>query len=335
MAEIKLLEETGHFAAIDGDVKRLEGEIRAVGYPPLLVDFLLALRNDLDNSGVPSAQAGYVREALRIAEQAGYEEGIANALLAVAWSGYRDPAVAELALDQADAVIHHLGDPTTLRAWIENDITVSLWARAQLAEALKHAERSLALKEQRKPLDARDVAITETNICLIRVTRGETRQALADCDRALARIVSALGWNHPLAMNMAENRALALVELGQFDEGCPLGDRVRAFFEGRGERIDGRSTLLATLGRCATANGRPDLAQQLMERSLADGAKNGATETADIEWPLARAVYAAGDHRRAVDLADRAAKRYGTLPELAFREREVRAWLAAHHARDR
>jgi tetratricopeptide (TPR) repeat protein len=337
MAEIKLLEQTGHFEAITSDVKTLEQEIRALAYPPLLVDFLFMLQNDLENSGVPTEQAGYVREALRVAERAGYEEGIANALLAVAWSGYRNPAVAELALDQADAVVHHLGDPTTLRAWIENDMTLSLWGRAQFAEAVEHAERSLALKQQRKPPDARDVAISESNLCLIRITSGETRRALTHCDHALELIVWALGWNHPIAMNMAENRALALVELGRVGEGCPLAERVRAFFEGRGERIDGRSTLLATLGRCAIAEARPDLARQLLERSLADATKNGATamETAEIEWLLARAVYATGDHQRGVDLAERAAKRYGALPELAFRERDVRAWLAARRERGR
>jgi hypothetical protein len=51
-------------------------------------------------------------------------------------------------------------------------------------------------------------------------------------------------------------------------------------------------------------------------------------ETAEVEWQLARAVDAAGEHRRGVSIAARAAKRYAALPELAFREREIRAWLA-------
>jgi tetratricopeptide (TPR) repeat protein/predicted Ser/Thr protein kinase len=330
MTEMKLLEQTGHFEAIAPEIETLGREIRAVDYPPLLADFLLMLQNDLASAGVPNDQAGYVREALRVAERAGYEEGIANALVAVAWSAYRNPAVADLALDQADAVVHHLGDPATLRAWIENDLTLTYWGRAQFAEALKHAEKSLALKRQRNPPDARDVAISETNICMIGITRGQAGQAMPHCDRALELIVYALGANHPTAMNMAENRALALVDLGRFAEGCPLADRVRAFFE-PGGRIDGRGTLLLALARCAIHEARPELARQAMERGLADATKNGATamETADLEWQLARAVDAAGDHRRGVEIAERAAEKYGTLPELTFRSREINTWLAA------
>jgi len=125
--------------------------------------------------------------------------------------------------------------------------------------------------------------------------------------------------------------------LGRFDEGCPLADRVRTFFEGRSERIDERMTLLLTLGRCAVSRGRLDIARGLLERALAEAGRTGATtlETADIEWPLARTVHAAGDHRRGVELAERAARRYATLPELAFRASEIRAWLADRRDRGR
>ena len=57
-------------------------------------------------------------------------------------------------------------------------------------------------------------------------------------------------------------------------------------------------------------------------------------ETAGIEWELARNVYA-GEHRRGLAIADSAAKHYATLPELAFRARDVRAWIAARRDLDR
>jgi hypothetical protein len=297
----------------------------------LLVDFLLLLHWDLANAGVSSAGNAVIQEALRVAESAGYEEGIAKALIGMAWVEYRNPATADLARDQADAILTHLGDPAVLRAWLENDICLTLYARGQFADALAHAERSLALKERRTPHDDRDVAISESNICLIMLWGGQAREALPRCERAGRLIVSVLGWNHPTSMNIVENVAAAQALLGRFDEACPLADRVRAFFEGRGEPIDGRITLALTLGRCAAGRGHPGVARDLLERALAEGTRTGATtmELAEIEWQLARAVYAAGDHRRGADIAERAARRYATLPELASRDREIRTWLAA------
>jgi len=337
MAEVKLLAEIGHFESIPAGLDTLERDVRAVSYPPLLVDFLLLAQWNLKNTGVPSKGVAVTREALRVAETAGYEEGIAQALMGLATAAYRDPAVADLVQEQADAVLHHLGDPFLLRAWLENDVSVNLSMRGQLAEALAHAQRALALKEQRTPLDARDVAITESNICWVLAARGQAKEGLPHCDRAVELDVSALGPNHPQSMNSMENRAAALTVLGRFDEGCPLADRVRAYFEAKGERIDERSTLLLALGRCAVSRGRPDVGRDLLERALAEAKRTGATtvETADIEWPLARTVDAAGDRRRGIELAERAAGRYATLPELAFRVREIRAWLADRRDRNR
>jgi hypothetical protein len=337
MAELKLLLETGHFESIAGDVETLERDIRAVGYPPLLVDFLQFVQSNLANVGVPTERTANVREALRVAQSAGYEEGIAEALVGLAWVEYRNPALSDVALEQARAVTQHLGNPVVLRAWIENDESFLLYARAHFAEALRHAERSLVLKEQRTPRDARDVAISESNICIILATSGRPNDALPHCDRSVELSVSVLGSSHPNVMNIAENRAAVLTELGRFDEGCRLADRVRAFFEGRGERIEGRVTLMPTLGRCAVNRGRPDEARRLLERGFAEATRTAATtmEIAELEWQLARAVYATGDHRRGLDLADSAAKRYATLPELAFRARDVHAWRAARRELDR
>jgi len=336
MAEVKLLVGTGHFESVGPDLKALERDVRAVGYPPLLVDFLSFLQTDLSNTGDPREGTARVREALRVAQGAGYEEGIAYALMGLAWTDYRNPAVSDLALDQADAVVHHLGDPLVLRAWFENDVSFLNFWNGRLADSLKRAERALALKEQRRPYDAHDVALSESNICLILSTRGQARAALPHCDRAVNVITAVLGWAHPSTMNLAENRAFALIELGKFDEGCRLADRVRSFFEEAGEHVESRTALVPTLARCAVNRGRPEQVRDLLERALEAATRTGATamETAGIEWELARNVYA-GEHRRGLAIADSAAKHYATLPELAFRARDVRAWIAARRDLDR
>jgi len=337
MAEVKLLAETGHFGSVEADLKKLEHDIRSVGYSPLLVDFLLLLHWDMTNAGVPAEGTSFIREALHVAQAAGYEEGIAGALIGLSWVEFRNAAVADLARDQADAVLEHLGNPTVLRAWFENGVALTLYARGEIEKALEHSRRSLALKERRTPWDARDVAIAEANICLMMVARATAKEALPHCDRSVQLIVSALGGDHPTAMNMVENQAAAQTLLGRFDEGCPLAERVRDFFQGRGEPIDGRETLLVTLGRCEVRRGHPDVARGLLERGLAEATRMGATplEIADLEWHLARAVHAAGDRRRGVDIADRAVKRLATLPEMAVREREIREWLGSHRQVDR
>jgi len=337
MAEIKLLADTGHFESIAAEIDALERDIRATGYPPLLVDFLMLLDTDLANAGVPSAQTAHSREALRVAQSAGYEEGTALALAAVAWSEYRNPAVADLALEQAEAVVHHLGDPSLSRAWLETDFSFIQYAQGRLADSLRHAERALAIKQQRTPPDPREVGLSESNICLILATQDRAKEALPHCDRSMELVESVLGWSHPSTVNLAENRVVALTELGRFDEGCRLADRIRAFFEERGEQIVGRVTLVPTLGRCAVNRGAPNEARALLERAFAAATRASATamEIAAIEWELARATYACGDRAGAGQIANRAARRYAALPELAFREREIRAWRADHRDLDR
>jgi hypothetical protein len=337
MADVKLMTRTGHFEAVASEIEKLERDIRAADYPPLLVDFLLFVGSDVGNLGVPTKTASSAREALMVAEGAGYEEGIAEALTAITVTEYRNAAFADLAYDQADAILRHLGDPLVLRAWLENNASLTAYARGRIGKALGHATRALALKERRTPRDARDIAIGESNICWLLDLRGQPRDALPHCDRAVQLINEELGSTHPQAVNLAENRASVLTRLGRFAEGCSVATYVRAFFEGRGERIDQRTTLLLTLGRCAVNDGDPAAGVRHVERALAEANRSGATpaEIGEIEWQLGSIVDAAGDHRRGVDVADRALKRYASLPEFAERQHQIRAWLAARRTRDR
>jgi len=337
MAELKLLTETGHFESIAADVKTLEGEIRNVGYAPLLVDFLLFVETHVINTGVPANYGHFSREALPIALRAGYEEGIAQALVAVAWSDYSNQSVTDLVLAQADAVLQHLGDPLLLRAWFENDVSFIEFERGRLKEALEHSERSLALKQQRTPPDLRDVGLSESNICLILGVRGQPQEALPHCARSAELIERALGRSHPNTLNVWENQALALVEVGRRDEGCPLAERVQAYFTNTGDGVEARVILVATLARCAIGRGRPEVARRLLEPTLAKATRGSATEMelAELEWQLALAVYATGDRPRGIDIASRAAKRYAALPDLAFRNHEIHTWLAARNKLDR
>ena len=331
MAELKLLASTGHFESVAPDIKALERDIRRVGYPPLLTDFLLLVHSNLwANAGVPGAERQIVREALTVAQAAGYEEGQAEALVGMVGTEYRNGAVADLASAQADAILAHLGNPSVLRAWLETNQSLASYARGELAAAIAHTERALVLKRQRTPRDNRDLAASEGNLCVFLQAKGQPAAALPACRRAVALAVGELGSGHPQSMNAVENQGAVLAELGRFDEACPMAERVATFFRGLGERIDERATLTLALGRCALHDGEAARARALIEGTLAVVTASGgsALEIADVEWQLARIVATLGDRARAGTLAASASRRYGGLPELAFRVREIRAWQA-------
>jgi serine/threonine protein kinase/tetratricopeptide (TPR) repeat protein len=336
MDELKLLAGTGHFESVAGDLRALQREIKEADYPPLLADFdMLVLTNLWANGGVPEHEPEMIREALRAAAASGYEEAMANALVGLVGVEYRSAPIADLAFQQADAVLQHLGDPSELRGWLETNYSMTLYARGRLHEAIDHAERSLALKRRRTPLDGRDLAASQSNVCVYRHAAGQTAAALPVCEQAVGLSVAEVGWGHPQTMNALENQADVLTDLGRFGEGCPMAQRVYDFFQGIGERPEGRTALMLAFGRCALGDQRASVARDYFQRALIEATASSATEMelAEIERHLARALLEAGEPVRAAELTERAAVRYEALPELAFRAAEARTWLAEHRHR--
>jgi tetratricopeptide (TPR) repeat protein len=336
MAELKLLAGTGHFESVAGDLRALEQEIRAADYPPLLADFdLLSLTNLWANDGVPERQPEMVREAFRAAASSGYEEAMAKALVSLVGVEYRNASIADLAFDQADALLRHLGDPSELRGWLELNYSMTLYARGRLREAIEHAQRSLTLKRQRRPVDDLDLAGSESDVCVYLHVAGQAKAALPICEEAVRLSVSGVGWGHPQTMNHVENQADVLTDLGRFDEGCPIAQRVYDFFRGMGERPEIRTPLMLSLGRCARGEHRTKAAREYFQGALIEATASDATEMekADIERELARALLESGDAARAAELTERAANRYEKLPELAFRAPQMLGWLADHRPR--
>jgi tetratricopeptide (TPR) repeat protein len=336
MAELKLLAGTGHFESVAADLRSLEQEIRAADYSPLLADFdLLSLTTLTANDGVPERQPEMSREAFRAAASSGYEEAMANALVSLVGVEYRNASIADLAFDQADAVLRHLGDPAELRGWLELNYSMTLYARGRLREAIEHAQRSIALKRQRRPVDSLDLAGSESDVCIYLHAAGQAKTALPLCEEAVRLSVDEVGWGHPQTMNHLENVADVLTDLGRFDEGCPMSRRIYDFFHGIGERPESRRQLMLALGRCALGEHRAKAAQEYFQVALIEATASDATEMekADVERHLARALLDGGDAARAGELTERSAVRYEKLPELAFRAPETRAWLADHQGR--
>jgi tetratricopeptide (TPR) repeat protein len=155
--------------------------------------------------------------------------------------------------------------------------------------------------------------------------------ALAHCQRAVDLSVRELGWRHPTTMNMVENRASVLAEIGRTDEAEADARRVLSFFNGIGEPAETRTSLLLTLGRCALGRGDTKTGRDLLDKSLAAriAAQAVPLELAEAEMSLAHALWESGDRVRALPLGRRAVERYDAMPELSSRRARARAWLAA------
>jgi tetratricopeptide (TPR) repeat protein len=330
---LSLLATTGRFNDVVKDLPALEGDIRRAGYPPLLADFLISRYEWLAN-GALGYRTELLREALHVAGAFGYEEGVGKALVDLVAADYRNADLADAWAEQADAILRHVGDPPVLRSWLDANAAVALFARGRIHEALERDGHALALKARRVPRDDSDVALTESDTCMFLQQLDRFDEALSHCQRAVALAAGVLGWRHPVTMNMIENRAWLLADMGRVDEARADAERARAFFQSIGEPTDTRASLLLALGRGALAGGDARAGRDLLARALAARVAAAATplELAEVELPLAEAAWQAGEHARARELALRALDRYAAMPELAARQARARAWLDGHRA---
>jgi len=200
-------------------------------------------------------------------------------------------------------------------------------------EARKTIERVLEIKTRIKGTTHPEVAYSLIEIGMQDVARGEPAQALTPYRRALEIRTKALGAEHVLTQEANIRLAGALAALGRCAEARPLLATARAALE---KLEGGEHPFVAealTVGAiCELAAGRPQAAATSLTRALEieTKAKAPAPDRGSTRWPLARALWAMGQHDAAVTAATTAKQELAGDADGARDLAAVQAWLAAH-----
>jgi hypothetical protein len=129
------------------------------------------------------------------------------------------------------------------------------------------------------------------------------------------------------------NHGEYLISLGRPAEAEPLIREALSHWEAQvGADHPFLAYPLTGLGRALVALGRPAEARPPLERALRlrDGHEPDPTLVAETRFALAQALWATGEHRRAVELAKTARQAYAKAPTGERAGKDVAAWLAGH-----
>jgi hypothetical protein len=326
--------DTGRARPAVDEARRLVAEARTAGYAPALAEMLLLLGSFHPSAESAGEATHTLEEATFVALRARRDDLAAEAaaeLAATAGSAGRGPAEAERWADMAEALLDRIGEGLPrVRAKVLQTRAVAR-ETADPAEALRLARQALVLRRRALPPDHPDIGqslVTEAE-CMHRT--GDDAGALAMSGQAIDLLSGAYGRQSPLVARALSNRGAYLVALGRAKEAVPLFRDALARWEAHVGPDDAFLAVpLTGLGEALLADGRPAEARAPLERALRirEGREPDAAARAETRFALARALWPAGDRRRALALASAAAREYGPSTPPGREARAVTAWLA-------
>jgi eukaryotic-like serine/threonine-protein kinase len=200
------------------------------------------------------------------------------------------------------------------------------------AEAGELHARALAIHERSLGPEHPLVATSLKNLARVRSTMGEGEEAGRLYARALAIREKALGPEHPYVASVLASIAELSYDSGDLDEAERSYRRALAIFEqAHDPSHPDVADPLTGLAEIALDRGRSEEAIALLERAMAIRGQDHvpATDLAETQLPLARALWAAGDRGRALELSRAAVRAFREAGEgRASSLAEAEAWLA-------
>ncbi len=205
---------------------------------------------------------------------------------------------AEQSFEQALGILEQSFGPEHAQLAVAYATMASAWTEAGRDEqALEPYGRALRIFEQAFGAGHPQVGVLRFNLATVNLRLRNLEEAARDFERAADIWRRALGENHPLVANALTGWGDAWVRLGRFREALPMLREA--------DRFDAEAD-----------------AEQARDPK----------DRADTAFALARALDLAGtEPDRIEELAERAQKLYGTVPEASRRElEEIGRWLEEH-----
>lgn len=308
------------------------------GEHPAVGSQLNSLGNVAIAAGELDAAADYYRRALAIFAKVRGPDSIATALVqhnlarALVAAGHLAEADKLLELSLA-SLTRSFGAEHVETNRALSDIATLRRKQGRFDEARAAAERVLEIRTKVQGPTHADVAYPLIELGMEYVTRGDPAQALPPLRRALEIRSKALGADHILIHEVTNRLAGALAALGRCGEARPLLATARAKLEKLGDdALPFLAEALTISGTCDLASGQAEQAAAVLARALElqIKVKAPAVDRGSTRWPLARALWAQGQHQAAVAAATTAEQELAGDADGARDRIAAQAWLAAH-----
>jgi tetratricopeptide (TPR) repeat protein len=332
----KALHDTGRTREAVGRGKSLVAEARALGYTPLLAE-LLALSSSFQESATFDAASVKIwEEAIWMGLRAKRDDLAAEAaaVLAGMVGSYLDrPEEGGRWADLADALADRMGEGhERLRSWILQSRAI-IAASTDPEASLRLTRKALDLKRKVLSPDDPDIGHSTIPEAVNLHLLGRDAEAVKVAEETDRQLIDAYGPNHAMVAMSQSNHGEYLISLGRPAEAEPLIREALSHWEAQvGADHPFLAYPLTGLGRALVALGRPAEARPPLERALRlrDGHEPDLTLVAETRFALAQALWATGEHRRAVELAKTARQAYAKAPTGERAGKDVAAWLAGH-----
>jgi hypothetical protein len=331
----KALHDTGRNKEAVAMAQTLTTEARAVGYQPLLAE-LLGLTCYLQESATFDAAAVKVwEEAIWAGIRAKRDDLAADeaAMLAGMVGGYlQRPDEGKRWAELATALADRMGEGhERLRSWILQGLAVIAESTDPEA-ALRLSRSSLELKRKVLQPDDPDIGHSLITVAEQLHRTGNDVAAVEVGSEARRNLREAYGPTSAVVAQTESNVGEYLVALGRPAEALPLFREALSHWEPQiGSDHPFLAYPLTGLGRALVALGQPAEARPPLERALRlrEAHDPNLTVRAETRFALAQALWATGEHRRAVDLATTSRQEYAKDPTGDRAGKAVTAWLAS------
>jgi serine/threonine-protein kinase len=293
------LTATGRCSDAGGKIEGVVASARALGYPPLTAESLLAQALLAEKLGAIETTTKTCEAAVWEALKGRRDDVAADAAsLLISYEGYYQAHYenAQRWYELARALLERLGPGhERAAAWLAQGHATLFLRQGRLREALAECEVALALKQRVLPADHPDVAITWASMGDARARLGDAAGALDAADRALGIYRRAYGRDNPLVAFPLGNRGEAFGLLGRHAEAeRDLREAIAKWVEQVGPDHPFVSYPLTALGKTLIATGRGHEAVAVLERALRirEADRQNEEPLAETRFALARALVA-------------------------------------------
>jgi tetratricopeptide (TPR) repeat protein len=338
VAELKALCDTGKPTAVVARGPGLLGELRDLGYDPLLSDGLFVVGHAHQSLGEAAVAERLLDEAVMRALASRYDEPAVDAIAVLATMNARDrerSAEAERWLRIGEAILARLGPGhDRARGSLERARGAVHLRQARLGDAANAFSTAAALAEKAGGRDDIDVASALDSLGLVLMESGDLPRALPASERALAIATAAFGEGSPGLGQYLNDRGEVLNAAGRPGEAMPLYRRAMESWEPLGSKNPSQAYPLTGIGQALLQQGKAAEAVTPLERALElrTLANEVHQDLGATRFALARALWdGGGDRSRARALAAAARDDYLSLESRTAKRQEVDRWLERHH----
>jgi tetratricopeptide (TPR) repeat protein len=338
VAKVKALGDSGQCDKAAAAGAKVVASSKSIGYLPLEAEAHLALGR-LGEACIDARKAiSELDDAVFSADASRHDQVSieANLFLGTFYSNrVHETRMARSALRHGEAVLARFPNHPTLEAWLADAEAQVEFDEGHLEEALRQAQKVLALKETALGSSPFDVAVSASNVALKFQALGRGAEAEPLIRRAVDLFTGLFGGDSTMVAVALVNEAEILTGLGRFPEARAALDNALVTFKKQQATPFYLGYALLDLGTLQLAANDGAAAVSTLERSASLLGDQDPLVTAQAGFALARALWIASprEHGRSVALVRSTRQAIAQSPGAARLLGEIDDWQSVHALR--